>query len=260
MKVIDLSGKVAVVTGGAGQVGRGIVKRLAQAGADVAIAYHSSGEYAGQLKEEVITKYGIRAMAVQVDVTEESSVCQMKEKIHAELGTVDIMVINAMVRHTWKKVLEQSPQTYQAQFEGFILHSVHMIHAFVPDMLEQKWGRVIGINTECAMQMFPYQSAYAATKRSMDGLLKILAKEVGEYNVTVNEVAPGWVVTDNCREIDVMEPNYMQDFPYIPNVPLRKRCTDLDVGDSVVFFASDMADCITGVYLPVDGGNVMPCI
>lgn len=259
MRTIDLSGKVAVVTGGAGQVGRGIVKRLAEAGADVAIAYHKSAEYAQELKGFCEKEYGVRAGAFQVDVTDEASVNNMRDAIEKELGPVDIIVINAMVRHEWKKIMDQTDDVYLGQFKGFVLHAIHMIHAFVPHMVEQKWGRVIAINTECAMQMFPYQSAYAATKRNLDGIMKILAKEVGENNITVNQVAPGWVWTDASND-DINDPNYCQDFPYIPQVPLRRRCTDKDIGDACVFFASELANCISGVYMPVNGGNTMPCI
>ena len=129
MRTIDLTGKIAVVTGGAGQVGRGIVKRLAEAGADVAIAYHKSAEYAQELKEFVQKEYGVKAGAYQVDVTDEASVNNMRDQIEKELGKVDIIVINAMVRHEWKKIMDQTPEVYEGQFKGFVLHAIHMIHA-----------------------------------------------------------------------------------------------------------------------------------
>jgi len=260
MKAINLNGKIAVVTGGAGQVGRGIVRELAASGADVAICYNQSSDFANKLRDEVIAKNNIRAIAVYVDVSSAESVKLMKKKVNDELGIADIIVINAMIRHEWKLILEQPPEVFEGQFRGFILHAIHMIQAFVPDMIDRKSGRVIGINTECAMQLFPYQSAYAATKRNLDGIFKVLAREIGEHNITVNQVAPGWVVTDNCRDFDPLEANYMQDFPYIERVPLKKRCTDSDIGDAVCFFASDLASCITGAFLPINGGNTIPCI
>ena len=94
----------------------------------------------------------------------------------------------------------------------------------------------------------------------MDGVYKVLAKEVGQYGITVNQVAPGWIITDNCRETDGTEANIVQDFPYIDRVPLKRRGTEADIANAVCFLASDLAGFITGVYLPVAGGNVMPCI
>ena len=135
-----------------------------------------------------------------------------------------------------------------------------MAKAFVPDMIDRNYGRVIGINTECAMQMFEFQSAYVAGKRGMDGVYKSLAKEVGKNNITVNQVAPGWMISDRFRDADGSETNLGQDYAYIDRVPMGRRGTDLDIANAVCFLASDLAGFITGVYFPVCGGNVMPCI
>jgi 3-oxoacyl-[acyl-carrier protein] reductase len=118
-----------------------------------------------------------------------------------------------------------------------------------------------GVRGRCGyLQMLPYQSAYVSGKRGMDGVYRILAKEVGEHNITVNQVAPGWTISDNCRNIDGAEKNTMQDYPYISTVPMKWRPKDTDIANCVCFLASDLAGFITGVYLPVCGGNVMPCI
>jgi 3-oxoacyl-[acyl-carrier protein] reductase len=132
---------------------------------------------------------------------------------------------------------------------------VHMAQAFVPAMVRQRWGRVIAINTECAMQMFPTQSAYVGGKRGMDGVLRVLAKEVGEHQITVNQVAPGWTVSEKERAAgtEVRE-------GYDHTVPLKRRGTDQEIANVVAFLASDLASFITGAYVPVCGGNVMPAI
>jgi len=110
---------------------------------------------------------------------------------------------------------------------------------------------VIAINTECSMQCFPGQSAYVSGKRGMDGLLRVLAKEVGEHGITVNQVAPGWMMSDDSKD---PAPAYSE------HVPLRHRGTDQDVANLVAFLASDLAGFISGAYIPVCGGNVMPTI
>ena len=108
-------------------------------------------------------------------------------------------------------------------------------------------------NTECAMQNFVGQSAYTAGKRGMDGVLRVLAKEVGTYGVTVNQVAPGWTISDKS-------PAAVADEDYRSKVPLQRRGTAQEIANAVLFLASDLASYITGAYIPVCGGNVMPTI
>ena len=139
---------------------------------------------------------------------------------------------------------------YRSQFESCVLHNVLMAQAFVPAMIARKWGRVIAINTECALQCWPSQSAYAAGKRGMDGVLRVLAREVGEHGVTVNQVAPGWMVSETRGEEG--RPDW-----YRQAVPLKRYGHDQDIANAVAFLASDLAGFITGAFLPVCGGNVM---
>jgi len=260
MKVIDLKGKTAVVTGGTGQLGRAMCRGLADCGANVVIGYHSQKAFAEELKSTIEQDYAVKALAAELDVTDLDSILAMKKVVNEKLGGMSIIVNSAVITYNWQKILDQDIESYEGQFRSSVLQAVLMAKAFVPDMIEQNYGRVIAINTECAMQMLPYQSAYVSGKRGMDGIYKVLAKEVGEYNITVNEVAPGWTISDNCRETDGTETNTQQDFPYISTVPMNRRGTDDEIADAVCFLASDLASFITGVYLPVAGGNVMPCI
>lgn len=260
MKQIDLKGRLAVVTGAAGELGRTMTRELASCGANVAICYYSKREYAEKLKIEVEQTYGVKASALQCDITDFDSVCVTQKAIKKELGAADIIVNNSVIGIDWHTVLDQDIEAYDSQYKSCVLHAVFMAKAFVPDMIAKSYGRIIGINTECSMQMFPYQSAYVAGKRGMDGVYKVLAREIGQYNITVNQVAPGWIKSDKFRDADGSECNFRQDFPYIDRVPMRRRGTDLEVANAVCFLASDLASFITGVYLPVCGGNEMPCI
>ena len=130
-----------------------------------------------------------------------------------------------------------------------------MAKAFAPAMIRRKWGRIIATNTECAMQNWPNQSAYVSGKRGMDGVLRVLAKEIGVHQITVNQVAPGWMISEKYRR------DHTECQPaYEKSVPLRRRGQDQDIANAVAFLASDLAGFISGVYLPVCGGNVMPTI
>lgn len=254
MLTINLVNKVALVTGASGELGRVIALTLAQCGADVAVHYHSSAEKAAALAEE-IKACGRRSVVVQADVTCEADVMAMRERVQSTLGAPDIVVNNAVIQYEWTSVLEQPPDDYESQFRSCVLHNVLMAQAFVPSMKERGWGRVIAINTECAMQCAPGQSAYVSGKRGMDGVLRVLAREVGGYGITVNQVAPGWMISEKVREAGTQEQQQ-----YSSRVPLRQRGEDQDIAHAVAFLASDLAGFITGVYLPVCGGNVMPAI
>jgi 3-oxoacyl-[acyl-carrier protein] reductase len=249
---IDLAGHLAIVTGGTGQLGRVMVRTLAGCGAGVVVHYHRDAAMAQSLLEE-IRALGVSGMAVQADVTLQADVQRMKTEVLAKLGAPDIIVNNAVIQYQWVNVLEQSATDYEGQFRSTVLHNVLMAQAFVPAMIQKGWGRVIGINTECAMQNFPNQSAYVSGKRGMDGVLRVLAKEVGEHQITVNQVAPGWMVSEES-------PSRESDKTYIRSVPLQRRGTAQDIANLVAFLASDLAGFISGQYISVSGGNVMPTI
>lgn len=251
---IDLTGRIALVTGASGELGRVISLTLAECGADVALHYFQNRAQAESLQTR-IENLGRRACLVRADVSNEESVLAMRDRVVKELGAPDIIVNNAVHQYKWVPVLEQSLADYESQFQTCVLHNVLMAKAFAPAMIEKRWGRIIGINTECAMQNFPTQSAYVAGKRGMDGVLRILAKEIGEHGVTVNQVAPGWTISERHRLAGTE-----RQAEYEKSVPLRRRGEDTDIANAVAFLASDLAAFITGVYLPVCGGNVMPSI
>lgn len=251
---LDLTNRIALVTGATGQLGRVMARTLAQCGADVAIHFRSNEAQARALKEE-IEALGRRAAIVHGDVTSLASVRAMQQSIASELGAVDIVVANAVAQYQWTTILEQAPEDYASQFDSCVMQSVYLAKAFAPAMIEAKRGRFIGINTECAMQNFPTQSAYVAGKRGMDGVYRVLAKEIGEHGITVNQVAPGWTISDRDRETGTERSE-----SYESTVPLKRRGTDQEIANAVAFLASDLASFITGAYVPVSGGNVMPTI
>jgi 3-oxoacyl-[acyl-carrier protein] reductase len=252
---IDLSNKIAIVTGGAGQLGRVMVRTLAECGADVVIHYRSNGTKAEELKIE-IEAMGRRALMLQADITDLASVFAMRDSVQAYFGSSPyIVVANAVEQYKWTSILEQSPDDYESQFQSCVMQSVYLAKAFAPSMIERKGGRIIGINTECSMQNFPTQSAYVAGKRGMDGVYRILAKEIGEHGITVNQVAPGWTISDRDRKLGTEHST-----SYEATVPLKRRGTDQEIANTVAFLASDLASFITGAYIPVCGGNVMPGI
>lgn len=253
---IDLTGRVAVVTGASGELGRVIARTLAACGAAVAVHYHQARDKAEAVLADVLAA-GARGLAVQADVSDEVSVLALRDAVREGLGEADIVVANAVAQYPWTNVLEQKVEDYESQFRTCVLQTVLLAKAFAPAMIARRWGRFVAINTECVMQNWPAQSAYVSGKRGMDGVLRVLAREIGEHQITVNQVAPGWMISDKYRGSD-LHAEYAKQ--YAANVPLRRRGQDQDIANAVAFLASDLAGFITGVYLPVCGGNVMPCI
>ena len=248
---INLKGKIAVITGATSQLGRVMTRTLAECGADIAVNYIKNKELADTLTAE-ITAMGNRAIAVQADITDQASINKMRDEIKAKLGDADIVVNNAVSQYTWTTILEQNVNDFGNQFESCTMQNVYMAQAFIPAMIKKGGGRFIGTNTECSVLCNANSGAYAAAKRGMDGLYRTLAKEVGEYAVTVNQVAPGWTISEWDRQHgSEIAPEYSA------TVPLRRRGTDQEIANAVAFLASDLASYITGVCLPVNGGNVM---
>ncbi len=254
MTSIDLSGKVALITGSTGQLGRVMARTLAAAGADIALHYLRNKEMAEELARE-IAALGRKAVTVQADVTDEASVNAMRESVERSIGMPDIVVNNAVSQYKWTSIIDQPIGDFEDQFGTCVRSNVLMAKAFLPAMTGRGAGRFIGINTECSALNNAGSGAYASAKRGMDGIYRVLAKEVGPSGVTVNQVAPGWTVSDKDRE------NHTEIAPqYSARVPLRRRGTDQEIANAVLFFASDLSGYITGAYLPVSGGTVMPGI
>lgn len=252
---LDFSGKTALVTGASGGLGRVIADRLAECGANVCVHYHSDSESAKKVVESITSKYGIKAVAVKADVTKEEDILNLKSEMEKTLGLPDLLVANAVIQYPFRPLFETPTKDFYSQFESCVMQFVHLSKAFVPHMQEQKYGRIVAINTECSYMAEPTFSAYVAGKRGLDGVVRVFAKEVGKDNITINQVAPGWTITDKERATGV---NPAED--YVATVPLARRGTDDDIANMVAFMLSDYASFTTGAYIPVSGGRVMPGI
>ena len=256
MLTIDLRGNLAVITGASGMLGRVMARTFADCGADLVLHYFRNKDEADLLAGELRRKTGRRVMTVQADITSAEDVEHMKNEVIAKFGVPDILVHNAVVQYDWKSVLEQPLEDFSSQFDSCVMQTVHMTKAFVPEMIARgNGGRIVVINTECAALAEPNFGAYVAGKRGLDGLVRVLAKELGPHQITVNEVAPGWTVTENDRR------DHTESQPdYEKTVPLGRRGTDAEIAQMCAFLASPLASFTTGAYIPVSGGRVMPAI
>jgi 3-oxoacyl-[acyl-carrier protein] reductase len=249
---IDLSGRVALVTGAAGELGRPIARTLAACGAKVAIHYYTSRDVAEQLCREMSSDQG-QACTVSGDIAELNDVLAMRQLIEDKLGPVDIVINNAVTWFEERPVINQSADQFDRVFRSSVLQAWATARVFSPRMIERRWGRFISLGSEVASQALVDRAPYTAAKCAMDGMLRSLARELGEHGITVNLVAPGWIISDKDRRWrNEVQPSYER------GVPLRRRGYDQDVANMIAFLASDLASFVTGVRVPVCGGNVMP--
>lgn len=251
---LDLSGRVALVTGASGELGRSIARTLSACGASVAVHYFRGADKAEVVRRE-LEDLGAPSCTVQADVCSEASVYAMRDQISQRLGPVEIVVHNAIEWYPDAHIQTQSLEAFDRMYRSSVHQIILCAKAFVPGMIERQRGRIIGISSEVAIQALPGKAAYTAAKRSMDGVLRTLAHEVGFHQITVNQIAPGWMISDRDRRDGTQEAPH-----YSVRVPLARRGYDQDVAHAVAFLASDLAMFITGAYLPVCGGNVMPGI
>lgn len=257
MLSIDLSGHLAVITGASGMLGRVIARVFAECGADLVLHYFHGEAQAQSLAETLRDGTGRKILTVQADITSAESVKMMqKEIVKKRMGVPDLLVHNAVIQYPWKPVLEQPLEDFVSQFRSCVMQTVHMVQTFVPDMIQKgKGGRIVVVNSECAALAEENCGAYTAGKRGLDGLVRVLAKELGKYAITVNQVAPGWTITEkDRREHSEIRPEYDH------TVPLGRRGTDLEIAQMCAFLASPLASFTTGAYIPVSGGRVMPAI
>jgi len=240
------------VTGATGELGRPTARTLAACGAKVAIHYYTAREVARQLCDE-LKAAGASACIVSCDVADLEGVSAMRQEIENALGPVDIVVNNAVTWFDERPVIDQSADQFDRVFRSSVLQGWTTAKVFSKSMVARRWGRIISLGTEVTTQGLANRAPYTAAKCAMDGMMRSLARELGAHGITVNQVAPGWVITDkDRRDRDEVQPTYELA------VPLRRRGYDQDVANTIAFLASDLAGFITGVRIPVCGGNVMP--
>jgi len=246
--VLDLSGKVAIVTGASRGIGRGIAVMLASRGARVVAA--ARGENAGETVAE-IQAAGQQAEAVPLEVTDTASIEAMVAGVLERHGRIDILVNNAGITRD-QLMLRMKRDDWDQVIATNLTPAFVLVQAALRPMVKQRGGRIISISSVVGQAGNAGQVNYAASKAGLIGFSKALARELASRNITVNVVAPGLIETDMTKSITEKAQG-----DWAAQIPLGRLGTTADVAAAVCFLASDEASYITGQVLAVNGGMYM---
>ncbi len=248
--MIDLTGKAALVTGGSRGIGKAIALRLARQGADVAFSYKGNATAADGTAGE-IQALDRRAIAIQADVSDPADADGLVKRALDELGKVDILVNNAGITRD-DLIMRMSQEAWREVLETNLFGAFWMIKAVTRPMLKARGGRIINMTSVSGQAGQTGQANYSAAKAGLIGLTKATARELASRGITVNAVAPGFVLTELTQDL----PDALKD-EITSRTPLGRFGTTEEIADAVAFLASDEAGYITGQVLAVDGGLVM---
>ncbi|HSB12773.1 MAG TPA: SDR family NAD(P)-dependent oxidoreductase [Blastocatellia bacterium] len=250
--MINLTNKVALITGASRGIGAATAIRFAEAGAHLGLNYFKHETEAAKVAARV-RSLGTRAIAIQADVSRFDDVHELFRRTLDEFGRLDIVVANAGI-WTGGAIDELDENTWQETLAVNLSGVYACCHFAAKLMKQQRSGRIITVSSTAGQRGEALHSHYAASKGGIISLTKSLASELGPFGINVNSVAPGWVDTDmsagplgKAREMEKI----------VADIPLRRVATADDVAAPILFLASDLARHITGEVLNVNGGSVL---
>ena len=243
--MLDLTGKVAIVTGASRGIGRGVAAMLASRGAHVVAT--ARGENAAGTVEDIHAAGG-KGEAAAADVTDAASIDAMVSGVLQRHGRIDILVNNAGIARD-QLMLRMKREDWDQVIATNLTAAFVLVQAALKPMIKQRTGRIISISSVVGQTGNAGQANYAASKAGLIGFSKALARELASRNITVNVVAPGLIETDMTHAI-----NHKAQGDWAAQIPLGRLGTTADVAAAVCFLASDEASYITGQVLAVNGG------
>ena len=249
--MISFQNKNVLITGGSRGIGKACVELFLQAGANVAFTFQSAKNEA----EEVIADYNgsSKLKNYNVNLADAVEIEKVIELILSDFGNIDILVNNAGI---WKEAaIDKMTIDEWNEMMNINLTSTYLItKLLVPGMKKNKFGRIINVASTAGQRGEAFHSHYAASKGGMISLTKSLASELGQHNITVNCIAPGWVITDMTTD-SLADPVTYQKV--IGDIPLNKVAKPEEIAGPILFLASHLASHITGEILNVNGGSVL---
>lgn len=244
---MNVSERVALVTGGSRGIGKAIVVALAKAGAKVALIYQSNKDAAEKLVSELTTD-GREVYAIQADVSKKADADAAIENITAKWGKLDILVNNAGIIRD-KLVLAMTSEEWQQVIDTNLTSVFNFCQAAIRPMMTNRYGRIVNLSSVAADFSNPGQANYAASKAGIEGFSRCLATEYAKRGITVNCVAPGFIETDMTIAVVNAAGDKIKS-----SIPVKRFGRPEDISNAVLFLASEESSYITGQVLKVDGG------
>jgi NAD(P)-dependent dehydrogenase (short-subunit alcohol dehydrogenase family) len=247
-KLFDLTGRVALITGGSRGLGKAMARGFAQAGADVFISSRSEAELRSSL-EDVLDGTGRRGGYLVADMTRREEVKKLARTALERMGRVDILINNAGVNIP-QPIDEVTDEAWDQVLETNLTSVMALTRALVPQMRARKWGRIIHISSVMAFVSKEKRNAYSATKAALIGMTHASALELGQEGVTVNCIAPGPFLTEMPGKI--LSPAEKAEFAR--TTALNRWADPAELVGPALMLASDAGSYVTGHVLVVDGG------
>ncbi|HAR4352385.1 TPA: 3-oxoacyl-[acyl-carrier-protein] reductase [Staphylococcus aureus] len=242
--------KSALVTGASRGIGRSIALQLAEEGYNVAVNYAGSKEKAEAVVEEIKAK-GVDSFAIQANVADADEVKTMIKEVVSQFGSLDVLVNNAGITRD-NLLMRMKEQEWDDVIDTNLKGVFNCIQKATPQMLRQRSGAIINLSSVVGAVGNPGQANYVATKAGVIGLTKSAARELASRGITVNAVAPGFIVSDMT---DALSDELKEQM--LTQIPLARFGQDTDIANTVAFLASDKAKYITGQTIHVNGGMYM---
>lgn len=242
--------KSALVTGASRGIGRSIALQLAEEGYNVAVNYAGSKEKAEAVVEEIKAK-GVDSFAIQANVADADEVKAMIKEVVSQFGSLDVLVNNAGITRD-NLLMRMKVQEWDDVIDTNLKGVFNCIQKATPQMLRQRSGAIINLSSVVGAVGNPGQANYVATKAGVIGLTKSAARELASRGITVNAVAPGFIVSDMT---DALSDELKEQM--LTQIPLARFGQDTDIANTVAFLASDKAKYITGQTIHVNGGMYM---
>ncbi|HEA3934485.1 TPA: 3-oxoacyl-[acyl-carrier-protein] reductase [Staphylococcus aureus] len=242
--------KSALVTGASRGIGRSIALQLAEEGYNVAVNYAGSQEKAEAVVEEIKAK-GVDSFAIQANVADADEVKAMIKEVVSQFGSLDVLVNNAGITRD-NLLMRMKEQEWDDVIDTNLKGVFNCIQKATPQMLRQRSGAIINLSSVVGAVGNPGQANYVATKAGVIGLTKSAARELASRGITVNAVAPGFIVSDMT---DALSDELKEQM--LTQIPLARFGQDTDIANTVAFLASDKAKYITGQTIHVNGGMYM---
>ena len=242
-----LSGKVAIVTGGARGIGEALVRTLCREGAACLFTYVSSSSSAETLAQE-IRESGGKAVPVMLDVRDYDGARRLVTQAKEDFGGIDILINNAGITRD-RSLMMMSRVEWSEVIDTDLTGVFNMSQACITTFLKRKSGNIVNISSVSGIKPMPGQVNYSAAKAGVIGFTKSLAKEVAPYNIRVNAVAPGFIETDMLMQL-----HEKQRIKVLEEIPVGRFGMPEEVARTVLFLVSDEAAYITGQVVQIDGG------